>query len=140
MSNYTPIFPYKGAQIILTSDRVVVHSEQDAIFLFGKKAVGLSSVGRVNIDTKEGVTINAPEIELGLSAKEVGEPVAKADTTIAVLRTLIGSLKRVAVALQGYGTDGSIPAIVSTAKVLEGACDIASSSLENIKSKVTSTR
>jgi hypothetical protein len=60
-----PAFPFKEKQIILTSNRVMIHSNSDAIFLFGKGAVSLSSPQTINLDSKERVLINSPKIELG---------------------------------------------------------------------------
>lgn len=140
--NYTPQFPYRGAQIILTSDRVVMHSKGDAIFLFGKRAIGLSSPGRVNIDTAEGTTVNAPEIELGLNAKTKGEPVAKARTLANLLNDLLSDLERTATALSNLSASGleeSVVDIVKESAKLKGKCVTIRSQLENIKSNVTYT-
>lgn len=140
MSKYIPAFPYKGSQILISSDRVVLHSEDDSIFLFGKKAIGLSSVGRVNVDTKEGTTINAPEIELGIQAKTLGEPVAKADAVVEKLQRVLNTLSEVAKALQNITLEGSAPAIIATSTVLAETCDSVASTLSEIKSTITYTR
>lgn len=140
MKPYIPSFPYQGSQILISSDRVVLHSEDDSIFLFGKKAIGLSSVGRVNIDTKEGTTINAPEIELGLQARTVGEPVAKATAIVDKLSRVLNDLSQVAQALQSITLEGSTPAIIATSTVLAETCKSVSDSLSEIKSTVTYTR
>ena len=60
-----PQFPYSGNQIILSSDRVVLHSKKDAIFLFGKAAVGLSSTKTINLEAKEAIHISSPKVYLG---------------------------------------------------------------------------
>lgn len=70
-----PQFPYRGNQLILSSDRVLLHSEKDAIFLFGKEAIGLSSTKTINLDANEKVLIACDKIELGYKAEEEGEPV-----------------------------------------------------------------
>lgn len=137
---YAPGLVYKGAQIVISSDRVVLHSEDDAILLFGKKAVGLSSVGRVNIDTKAGTTVNAPEIELGLHAKTAGEPVAKAETTVRLLRRVISDLAKLSKALQAISDAASYPAIIVSSQVLQATCKSVEGALNEIKSPVTFTR
>lgn len=71
---YKPIFPYKGDQIILSSDRVLLHSKNDAIFLFGKQAVSLSSTKTINLDAVDKVLIYTNKIELGNEAEALGEP------------------------------------------------------------------
>jgi hypothetical protein len=72
---YSPQFPYKGNQIILSSDRVMLHSKNDAIFLFGKQAVSLSSPKTINLDATEKILLYSNTIELGPDAKKYGEPV-----------------------------------------------------------------
>jgi hypothetical protein len=137
---YAPGLIYAGAQIVISSDRVVLHSDNDAVLLFGKAAVGLSSVGRVNIDTKQGTTINAPEIELGLYARTKGEPVTKADTTVRLLRKVLTNLATLSRTLQGISNPGTYPAIIVASQVLETTCNSVKSALEEIKSTTTFTR
>jgi hypothetical protein len=75
MMIFEPKFPYKGNQIILSSDRVMLHSKSDAIFLFGKQAVSLSSTKTINLDAFDKVLIDCKIIELGSKAQTLGEPV-----------------------------------------------------------------
>lgn len=70
-----PSFPFLGKQIILTTDRVTLHSKTDGIFLFGKGVVALSSPATINLDSNEKVLIDSPKIELGAQAEAFGEPV-----------------------------------------------------------------
>jgi hypothetical protein len=70
-----PSFPFLGKQIILTTDRVTLHSKTDGIFLFGKGVVALSSPATINLDSNEKVLIDSPKIELGSKAEALGEPV-----------------------------------------------------------------
>ncbi len=72
---FKPVFPYTGKQLILTSDRVTIHSKNDAIFLFGKQAVSLSSTKTINLDANEGIKLYSPIVELGPNAKAQGQPV-----------------------------------------------------------------
>lgn len=72
---FKPVFPYKGNQLILTSDRVTLHSKSDAIFLFGKQAVSLSSTKTINLDANEGIKLYSPIVELGPNARSEGQPV-----------------------------------------------------------------
>ena len=71
---YKPQFPYKGDQIILSSDRVLLHSKNDSVFLFGKQAVSLSSTKTINLDAIDKVLISTNKIELGNEAEALGEP------------------------------------------------------------------
>lgn len=75
MSIFKPQFPFKGNQIILSSDRVMLHSKSDAIFLFGKEAVSLSSTKTINLDASEAVLLDSPIIELGSKARDLGQPI-----------------------------------------------------------------
>jgi hypothetical protein len=72
---YKPEFPYKGNQLILSSERVLVHAKSDAIFLFGKQAVSLSSTKTINLDAVDKVLIDCKVIELGAKAQTLGQPV-----------------------------------------------------------------
>ena len=72
---FKPVFPYQGNQLVLTSDRVTLHSRTDAIFLFGKQAVSLSSTKTINLDANEGIKLYSPIVELGPDAKAQGQPV-----------------------------------------------------------------
>jgi hypothetical protein len=84
-----PEFPFKGNQLILSSDRIMLHTKSDAIFLFGAGAVALSSLQTINLDAKEKVLIDSPKIELGSKAIDEGEPITKAlELTIILLQLL----------------------------------------------------
>jgi hypothetical protein len=72
-----PQFPYTGNQIILSSERVLIHSKSDGIFLFGKQMVALSSTQTINLDAKEKILIDCDKIELGNRAESLGDPIIK---------------------------------------------------------------
>lgn len=72
---YKPEFPYKGNQLILSSERVLLHAKSDAIFLFGKQAVSLSSTKTINLDAVDKVLVDCKIIELGAKAQTLGQPV-----------------------------------------------------------------
>lgn len=90
---YKPDFPYKGEQIILSSDRVLLHSKNDSIFLFGKKSVSLSSTKTINLDAVDKVLISTDKIELGNEAETLGEPLVLGRTLNTQLTVLLGVLK-----------------------------------------------
>lgn len=69
MIPYKPEFPYKGNQVMISSGRVLLHAKQDAIFLFGKKGVGISTKNTFNVDALEGTIVNSNKIDLGLRAQ-----------------------------------------------------------------------
>ncbi len=87
---FEPKFPYKGNQLILSSARVLLHSKSDAIFLFGKQAVSLSSTKTINLDAFDKVLIDCKIIELGSKAQTLGQPVVlgrNLNTQLTVLLT-----------------------------------------------------
>ncbi len=95
----SPEFPFKDNQIILSSDRVMIHSKSDAIFLFGKGAVSLSSPQTINLDSNEKVLIDSPKIELGNRAEELGEPVVKGVELTIILQQMMTALTNAGVLL-----------------------------------------
>lgn len=74
---YQPEFPYRGKQIIIDSDRVMLNSKEDTTFLVGSKAVSISSNGSINMDSAGDCIINSPNIKLGLDARH---PLVYGDT------------------------------------------------------------
>ena len=114
---YIPVFPYKGDQAIISSGRILFHAKDDSIFLFGKKAVGISSIGVINMDSYQSVSINSPKIELGLKAKDIGENTMLGITTNQMLVDLLDELERIGSALSQLSETG-LPAasiIISSA-------------------------
>lgn len=68
---YTPDFKsYNQNHVLISSDRVTLYSKNDAIFLFGTQAIGLSSIKTINLDAKTGIVMYAPKIELGENATQ----------------------------------------------------------------------
>lgn len=85
----SPKFPYLENQIILSSNRIMLHSKKDAIFLFGRAAVSLSSPATINLDSKESVLINSPKILLGDKADSAGSPVVLGIELTLILNQLL---------------------------------------------------
>jgi hypothetical protein len=130
-----PEFPYKGNQIILTSDRVTLHSKKDGVFLFGKATVGLSSVGTINLDSKEKVLIDSPKIELGNKAEQFGEPVPLGNSLKSVLSDMNQAVILLAKAMsKANGTDDISTAASLTTIKIAGSTSI--NTLKNVQSKL----
>ena len=89
---FRPEFPYKGDQVILSSERVLIHSNKDAIFLFGKQAVSLSSTKTINLDAVESVLVDTPLVQLGSKARALGEPVVLGRTMVTQISVLLSNL------------------------------------------------
>lgn len=96
---YVPQFPYLGNQAIITSGRVIHHSYDDFIFLFGKKGVAISSPTSFTVDANERTIIASPKIELGYQAETNGEPVLLGRSTVVQLGILIDAIKNLSDAL-----------------------------------------
>jgi hypothetical protein len=118
--------------VILNSDRVILNSKDDSVFVLSKKTVGVSAVesvhfdiglrGSTNQDNK--FVINAPNIQLGLPENGVNEPIAKADSVINFINDLIGALDAFSASLAsatalGVGVSG-LPQINVAASTLKG--------------------
>lgn len=120
---YKPQFPYLGNQAIITSGRVVHHSYDDFIFLFGKKGVSVSSPATFTVDANERTIIASPKIELGYEAEIKGEPVLLGRTTAIQLGFLLDAIQNLSDALSQMSAEEletSIAGILQTSKVLSG--------------------
>lgn len=120
---YQPQFPYQGNQVIISSGRVVHHSYDDFIFLFGKKGVAVSSPATFTVDAGEKTTLASPKIELGFNALRIGEPVLLGTSTVIQLGFLLDAISNLCVELQKMKSEQlevSIPGIVNTSRVLQG--------------------
>lgn len=134
-----PQFPYKGNQVIISSGRVTVHSKNDAIFLFGKAGVGISTPATFNVDAPEKTIINSNLIELGLRAKDEGQPVLKGDITLQQLDRFFTAMNTLATAVAGIAntTEDTEWATLSTA--ISSLRDTAVGVNNVLKSKARST-
>jgi hypothetical protein len=146
-TTYKPEFPYKGNQIIISSDRVTIHSKLDSIFLFGKQAVSLSSTKTINLDAYNEVKIDSPIIQLGHEARVLGEPTVLGRTLTIQLQQLLSSIKQAGSELSKASSENST--LGATMESIHAAGILlfnASTSLENslkadsILSKNTFTR
>jgi hypothetical protein len=102
-----PQFPYKNNQIILSSDRVILHAKDDGIFLFGKQMIALASNGTVNIDAKEAIKLDSDRIELGTAAYLKGEPVVLGMKVKTLLYRLLNTLEQVGIDLKRVSKSGN---------------------------------
>lgn len=120
---FEPKFPYKGNQLILSSDRVILHSKSDAIFLFGKQAVSLSSTKTINLDAFDKVLIDCKIIELGSKAQTLGQPVVLGRNLNTQLTLLLNNLAEAGMLMsQASETDlgGSMQLISSAGQIING--------------------
>jgi hypothetical protein len=147
---FKPAFPYKGNQLILTSERVTIHSKTDAIFLFGKQAVSLSSTNTINLDATNKIILAGPVIELGNKAETLGQPLVLGRDLNQQLSALAQGLKAVAAILAQVSESNlgaSMQSIASAGGILDTAGDLlltgvggGNPDLSKILSKNTFTR
>lgn len=86
--------------LFLNSDRLVLNSKNDSTFILSKKTVGVSAIEEVHFDVgPKGSTdkkyifvVNSPSIQLGLPSNGTNEPIAKADSTVNLMKDLMDAL------------------------------------------------
>ena len=131
---YTPKFPYLGNQAIITSGRVIIHSYDDFIFLFGKKGVAISSPATFTVDANERTIIASPKIELGYQAETAGEPVMLGKTTAQQLGRLLDAIEDLSKALNTLKIgqmDTAVPLIVKASTILSSTAKSVKGQLNN---------
>ena len=131
---YVPQFPYLGNQVIISSGRVVTHSKDDFIFLFGKKGVAISSPSSFTVDANERTIINSPKIELGYQAETQGESVLLGDSTVEQLGFLLDAIQNLSDALAEISAEEpetAIAGIIQTATILSGTAQTVKAQLTN---------
>lgn len=141
--------------VILNSDRVILNSKDDSVFLISKKTVGVSAVDSVHFnvglrgskDANNIFVINSPNIQLGLPENGINEPVAKADSVINFINDLISALDAFSTSLAsatalGVGVSG-LPQINVAASALKGKLSFYKTKYTQndspIKSKISKT-
>ena len=131
---YVPQFPYLGNQAIISSGRVVAHSKEDFIFLFGKKGVSVSSPSSFTVDAEERTILASPKIELGYQAEAGGESVLLGNSTVEQLSFLLDAIQNFSDALAEISAEEpetAIAKIVQTATVLSGTAQTVKAQLTN---------
>ena len=137
---YKPEFPYRGNQIVIDSGRVLLNSKEDSTFIIGKKAVGISSGGTINLDSDGMCIINSPEIRLGLDASHplvYGDELANIiqEFCIIMSETVVRDFKDAA-----DSNDTAIAGVVSGAQGMDIALKGLKEGLSRILSKTNFTR
>jgi hypothetical protein len=152
---FTDFNTYEKDTVILNSDRVILNSKDDSVFILSKKTVGMSAADSVHFDvgprgSKEGkhvFIVNAPSVQLGLPENGINEPIAKAESVISFINDLIDSLNQFSTSLSaatGLGVGVSkLPEISIAANLLKmrlnGFKEKYTKDNSPIKSKVSKT-
>lgn len=139
---------YEKDYVILTSDRILLNSKEDSIFVTSKKTIGFSAVEQVHFNigpfgTKEGkdpskyfLIVNSPSIQLGLPEDGSNQPVAKANSTIDCIKEIITQLQLLCESLKSSVAVGGV---VSKIPDLNITADTVYKKLENIRNKYTNS-
>lgn len=141
---------YKDNQVILNSDRVLLNSKKDSVFIISNKTIGLSANDSVHInigekgttDKNKKLIVNSPKIEFGLPVNGNRlEPIAKGDSTKIVLDEILAALKAFSIGLQAATGIGvgvvNLPMLNTSANALSLKIDSITAKVEAIKSKTT---
>jgi hypothetical protein len=104
---FTDFNSYEKDTVILNSDRVILNSKDDSVFILSRKTVGVSAAESVHFDvgpigSKDGkyiFIVNSPSIQLGLPENGINEPIAKADSVIDFIKDIIDSLNQFSTSL-----------------------------------------
>ena len=151
---FTDFNNFEKDTVILNSDRVILNSKDDSVFILSKKTVGISAVDSVHFDVgligskdeNNIFVINSPRIQLGLPDLS-NQPIAKADSVIEFINDIIGALDSFSASLAtatalGVGVSG-LPQINVAASALKGKLGLYNTKYTQqdspIKSKVSKT-
>jgi hypothetical protein len=95
-----PIGPssYINPQIILNSDRIIINSKSDSVFISGQKSIGISSNENINLESLNSINIDSPSIKLG--GTSASQAVLLGDKTIDLLNKLITEIINLSTALK----------------------------------------
>lgn len=137
-TNYTglekaPIYPnsYKGAQVILNSERVLLNSTKDSVLISGQKVISLSANEGIGLSTSGSMSIESEELKLGASNAE--QPIILGDTFLKELNGVLTGLKGLTEALTTETTLKLTPGLAST---LSETIDLYLNKIEDYTSKV----
>jgi hypothetical protein len=131
---------YTGHQWIINSDRLVLNSKSDNIFILAAKDFAVSTQGDVHINTNN-VIVNAKAVQIGLDNTNL-EPAAKATSTVNTLNAILNSLLELATSLssatgQGIGVINLLQVNTAASKLSSQIQQI-QKDVDKIKSKIVS--
>ena len=131
---YKPEFPYRGKQIIIDSNRVLLNAKNDSVFIVGDKAVGISTNGTFNIDSDGKTIINSPQIDLGLDAEESA---VKGDTLVKVFNEYLLGINLLVVPQLKTATDAEGVKLAGVQRAGEALEALTNMLNEDIKSSLS---
>ena len=107
---------FKGAQIIMNSDRLFLNAKDESAFISAKEAVGINAK-EIGIDSDDYIGLDSKKIYLGTGAFREEEPALKGETTTVWLEDLIALLEALATTM---ATTPPAPPVYIGALVKEG--------------------
>jgi len=131
---------YKGKQIIITSDRLLLNSKKDSILLSSEQSINLNSNTSINIDSPNTI-IQSDKVLLG--DKNATESVILGDLFLTEFSILLKQLLGLLATLKTVGTP--IPgqpnvAVTAASEVLTQQTIQMINKLESFKSKISKTK
>lgn len=113
---------YINPQIILNSDRIIINSKKDSIFLSAQQSIGLSCYDEINV-TGKNIILDGAKIYLG--SKTATQPVLKGDDTVLLLKQIVTEVRNIAKSLESsqiYPDGIPLPdiAVQSTSQIAVG--------------------
>lgn len=115
--SYIPQFPFNGSQLIFNTDRVLINSKSDSIFLFSNKSICLSSNEGIHFNTEKETIFNSSKIQLGIDAKE---PIPRGNKLKSLLERqandMISAANQLFSAVDSNGN--SIPSVQAAGQIL----------------------
>lgn len=127
---------YKGAQIVLNSNRLFFNAKENDIILSAKESIAASGLD-INLDGEEYISLDAKKIYLGHLSKDfdtqdkLPQPVIKGDELELFLQDLIQVIKELGDALKNAKTIDQKPILT-----LNSIGPIITSVMKNLKSKI----
>ena len=106
---------FKGAQIVMNSDRLFFNAKDESAFISAKEAVGINAK-EVGIDSDDYIGLDSKKIYLGTGAFREEEPALKGETTTVWLDDLVSLLEALA---KTMATSPPAPAELYTAKLVK---------------------
>jgi len=124
--SYRGTYPnlWDGAQILISSDRLVFNAKKEGIYLISPKTVGISTDGTFNVDASNLVIFNTQRINLGLNA---AEPAVKGYAWLKMMIKLLTALST-----EQHPTPAGISGFPSNASVYNDILNELQTALSNV--------
>lgn len=135
---YKP-FPYFGSQVLVASQRIHLHAREDSVLITARRSIALSSLGTLNVDCDQKVTLNSPRIDLGLNANQ---QVILGTLFFSELEKLLTQLNSAGTQMTSIGESNIADAIAKIAvagKAIKESTDLFKQRLQGMLSTTTYT-